>query len=96
VEQKFSLCDPIFPSCFHTDFQFICTDDKILVNLGIECPSSDEAERGRWSSELKLFSEQLRAEKTRDPEFIAKKLVEFRRRFIGDDSKVLKLGDVVI
>jgi hypothetical protein len=61
--------------------------------LGIECPSNDEATRDRWREGLSTWSERLRAEDVREPELIARELVEFRREFIGDSSKILNLGN---
>jgi hypothetical protein len=52
--------------------------------------------KAAWHEGLKVFSEQLRAEKVRDPEVIASKLVQFRRAFIGDPSRILNLGDIQI
>jgi hypothetical protein len=86
----------LFHICFQTDSIFIATDNKIIIDLGIECPSTDENVKAAWHEGLKVFSEQLRAEKVRDPEVIASKLVQFRRAFIGDPSRILNLGDIQI
>jgi hypothetical protein len=72
------------------------TGDKILLDLGIECPLPGDEARLRWHQGLQQFSEQLKMDKVHDPEEIAARLVAFRRSFLGDKSRVLNLGDVQI
>jgi len=72
------------------------SSEKMLFDLGIECPIKDESTTAAWSDGLRLVSEQLRAEHVRDPEIVAQRLVEFRRSFLKDRSKILNLGDVQI
>jgi hypothetical protein len=68
----------------------------MLLDLGIKCPLPDDASKERWHEGIQQFSEQLRIDKVHDYEEIAGRLVIFRRSFLGDQSRVLNLGDIQI
>jgi hypothetical protein len=66
----------------------------MLVQLGMDCPGQTEEEKTRWNNGLKAVIKSLRIQKIQGSEEVAAKIVEFRRAFIGDATKVLNLDKV--
>ncbi|KAF2398067.1 hypothetical protein EJ06DRAFT_454975, partial [Trichodelitschia bisporula] len=67
------------------------SDDQILVQLGLPIPGLSDDDRRRWTVELKGLIDQLRTQDVRDTEYVAAKITQFRRDFLGDQSRVLNL-----
>lgn len=70
------------------------SDTVLLQRLGTNrTPTSNPDEERKWKEGLGSVIKQLRTtNQGKDANAIAAKIAEFRREFIGDDSKVLNLG----
>lgn len=66
-------------------------DEKILLDLG-DCTER----RTDFIDGLRQYLQEMRARGTRDFDTIAKGILEYRRKFVGDDSRVLPLDGVTI
>ncbi|KAK5006974.1 hypothetical protein LTR28_005826 [Elasticomyces elasticus] len=66
-------------------------DDKMLVQMGSSNPGRDSEEKQKWTTGLKEVVKQLRAQNLKDPEIVAQRIVEYRRNFLQDPSRVLNL-----
>jgi hypothetical protein len=66
----------------------------MLVELGMDCPGHTEEEKSRWNNGLKAVIKSLRMQRIQGSEEVAAKIVEFRRAFIGDSTKILNLDSV--
>jgi hypothetical protein len=73
----------------------MAADDDILKTLGSQDEFSGD-QRARFVDGLKDALGAIRERKIRDFDNIAKEILAHRRRFLGDDSKVLPLEDVSI
>ncbi|KAF1816674.1 hypothetical protein P152DRAFT_388404 [Eremomyces bilateralis CBS 781.70] len=98
--------DPNKPICMN-DIDGVCTDpkckkgqhwnkmglsdDMILVQLGTKNPGQTEDERKKWTEGLKEVVKVLRQRGVNDPELVAKEIANYRRRFLGDETRVLNL-----
>lgn len=71
------------------------TDDDILKVLGSQDGFTGE-QRARFIDGLKEALGAIRERKIRDFDTIAKEILAYRRRFLGDDSKVLALEGTTI
>jgi hypothetical protein len=69
-------------------------DNELIVQLGTESPGDTAADRASWKESLRVMIGQLRSQDIQNPQDIASKIVEFRRDFIGDPSRVLNLGSI--
>ncbi|KAK4956973.1 hypothetical protein LTR28_005771 [Elasticomyces elasticus] len=65
--------------------------DKMLVQMGSSNPGRDSEEKQKWTTGLKEVVKQLRAQNLKDPEIVAQRIVEYRRNFLQDPSRVLNL-----
>ncbi|KAK4982580.1 hypothetical protein LTR50_007679 [Elasticomyces elasticus] len=80
------------PTCEGQHFrQMGITDDKMLVQMGSSNPGRDSEEKQKWTTGLKEVVKQLRAQNLKDPEIVAQRIVEYRRNFLQDPSRVLNL-----
>ncbi|KAI7276717.1 hypothetical protein KC345_g6783 [Hortaea werneckii] len=82
-------------SCGFQHFGNIGLSDTVLLqHLGTNrTPTRNPDEDRKWKEGLGSVIKQLRTtNQGRDANAIAAKIAEFRREFIGDDSKVLNLG----
>ncbi|KAI7540247.1 hypothetical protein KC331_g9279 [Hortaea werneckii] len=82
-------------SCGFQHFGNVSLSDTVLLQrLGTNrTPTSNPDEERRWKEGLGSVIKQLRTtNQGKDANAIAAKIAEFRREFIGDDSKVLNLG----
>ena len=69
----------------------------MLVQLGMKAPTNDPQAQLAWRKGLTELIQNLRSQNIpsdRSSSAIAAKIVEYRRQFLGDPSKVLNLGDV--
>jgi hypothetical protein len=67
----------------------------LIVQLGTESPGDTPAEKAAWKESLRVMIGQLRTQHTQNTtQQIASKIIEFRRHFIGDPSRVLNLGSI--
>lgn len=66
-------------------------DDLILVQLGTKNPGQTEDERKKWTEGLKEVVKVLRQRGVNDPELVAKEIANYRRQFLGDETRVLNL-----
>ncbi|KAF2807139.1 uncharacterized protein BDZ99DRAFT_392999, partial [Mytilinidion resinicola] len=65
--------------------------DMVLVQLGTANPGNTEAEKQQFKEGLKSIIKDLRLHHTNDPEIIATRFSEYRRKFLNDDTRVLNL-----
>ncbi|POS81232.1 hypothetical protein DHEL01_v200386 [Diaporthe helianthi] len=85
---------PAYPSKADRDFLTL-PDDKIILELG----SSDDLagdQKKTFNNGLRELVASFQKSKIRDFRTIAQGIVEFRRRFLGDSSRVLHLDGVSI
>ena len=71
------------------------SDDQILLELGKADDYTGE-QKNRFIQGLRELLQNFRANKIRDFETIANGIIEFRSRFLGDESKILQLEGVAI
>ena len=65
------------------------------MQLATESPGDSPAEKAAWKEGLRTMIAQLRGQHTQTtPVDIASRIVEFRRQFIGDPSRILDLGSI--
>lgn len=67
------------------------TDEKILLDLG-DCTDR----RSDFIDGLRKYLQQFRERDVRDFDTIAKGILDYRRKFYGDDSRILPLDGVTI
>ncbi|KAI6884159.1 hypothetical protein KC363_g3692 [Hortaea werneckii] len=82
-------------SCGFQHFGNVGVSDTVLLqHLGTNrTPTHNPDEERKWKEGLGTVIKQLRTtNQGKDANAIAAKIAEFRREFIGDDSKVLNLG----
>ncbi|KAK3336059.1 hypothetical protein B0T19DRAFT_395857 [Cercophora scortea] len=81
------------------DFQHLTSvrapDEQILLELGKADEYSGE-QKARFIQGLRELLQGFRVKKVKDFETIANGIIEFRSRFLGDKSKVLRLDGVII
>lgn len=67
----------------------------MLVGLGLEAPSDDPEQAAAWRDGVRQIVSSLRTQgpENQRSEAIAAKILDFRRKFVGDETKVLNLGD---
>ncbi|KAL2145552.1 hypothetical protein VTI28DRAFT_6944 [Corynascus sepedonium] len=83
-------------NCEYQHFRTISApDDQILLELGNSEDLSVEQKSG-FIQGLRDLLQKFKADKVRDFDTIARGIVEFRTRFLGDKSKVLRLEGVTI
>ena len=70
-------------------------DDDILKALGSQNEFTGD-QRGKFIDGLRETLGSLREKRVRRFENIAKEIIAHRRRFLGDDSKVLPLEGTII
>jgi hypothetical protein len=63
----------------------------MLVQLGTVCPGQTQEQKNAWTQGLKAVIRELRGQNVRGAEAVAAAIVEFRRAFIGDPTRVLNL-----
>jgi hypothetical protein len=67
----------------------------LIVQLGTEDLGDSPAEKAAWKESLRTMIGQLRTQQTQTTtQDIASKIIEFRRDFIGDPSRILNLGPI--
>nr|POF17956.1 hypothetical protein CFP56_13367 [Quercus suber] len=69
-------------------------DNELLMSLGMTRPPvNNDEEKQRWKDGLGTLIKQLRLSKMgSDVNVIAAHICDYRRKFIGDDSKIIHLG----
>ncbi|EGZ76556.1 hypothetical protein NEUTE2DRAFT_98481 [Neurospora tetrasperma FGSC 2509] len=81
------------------DFQHIkyivAPDDAILLELG-KADEFEGEQKTRFIDGLRKLLHEFRAKKVRDFDAIARGIIEYRARFLGDRSKVLPLEGVTL
>jgi len=68
--------------------------NKVLFDLGLDCPLPDEDSKTRWDKGLLDITQQMIQDQVDDQEEMARRLISFRRDFLGDKSRILNLGDI--
>jgi len=63
----------------------------MLVQLGTVCPGQTQEQKNAWNQGLKAVIRELRSQNVRGAAAVAAAIVEFRRAFIGDPTRVLNL-----
>jgi hypothetical protein len=67
----------------------------LIVQLGTDVPCGTAADKASWKESLRTMIGELRTQQTQiTTQEIAAKIIEFRRHFIGDASRVLNLGSI--
>jgi len=81
------------PMCKRQHFRDMgLTDDQLILLLGTSSPAQSEDQKAAWSDGIKATIAELRSQNIKQPQEIAAKILEFRRKFLGDPSRVLNLG----
>lgn len=70
-------------------------DDQILLELGKADEYSGE-QKSRFIQDLRELLQNFRVNKVKDFDTIARGIIEFRARFLGDSSKILHLEGVTL
>ncbi|KAK4447483.1 protein red1 [Podospora aff. communis PSN243] len=70
-------------------------DDQILVELGRADDYIDD-QKNRFISGLRALLQELRANKVKDFDAIARGIIDYRATFLGDKSKILPLEGVTL
>jgi hypothetical protein len=65
--------------------------EKLLVQLGTENPGKTDEEKQKWNVGLRELIKDLRSQKVSDPDIVAARIAEYRRKFRCDDSAILNL-----
>lgn len=73
----------------------LSTDDQILLELGNPDGFVGE-EKTRFISGLRELLQQFKADNVKDFDTIARGIIEFRRKVLGDPYRVITLGHVKI
>jgi hypothetical protein len=70
------------------------TDNDLLQYLGTKnIPANTPAEMKRWKEGLAVVIRELRASNAaKDVNSIARRISQYRREFLGDDTKIINLG----
>lgn len=83
----------------HCQFQHIeqlsAGDDQILLELGRADDYTGE-QKARFIQGLRELLQSFRTEKVKDFERIAHGIIEYRHKFLGDQSKILPLEGVTL
>ncbi|TLD07706.1 hypothetical protein PgNI_10292 [Pyricularia grisea] len=78
------------PECGFQHFKsMVPRDDQILMELGQADDFADGEEKSRFITGLRDLLADCRAQKVRDMDEIGRAIIEYRRKFIGDQSRVL-------
>ncbi|TLS21973.1 uncharacterized protein PpBr36_09467 [Pyricularia pennisetigena] len=78
------------PECGFQHFKsMVPRDDQILMELGQADDFADGEEKSRFITGLRDLLAECRAQKVRDMDEIGRAIIEYRRKFIGDQSRVL-------
>ena len=65
------------------------------MQLGTESPGDSPSEKALWKESLRTMISQLRNQHMQTTtQDIASRIIEFRRAFIGDPSRILNLGSI--
>lgn len=67
------------------------TDDKILVQMGALREGQTDDEKEIYNDGLKAMINEMRLDKVKDFNIVAKEIAAYRRRFLQDPSRVLPL-----
>ncbi|KOS21027.1 hypothetical protein ESCO_004174 [Escovopsis weberi] len=70
-------------------------DDQILLQLGA-CSSFDEKLKHEYNLGLRQLLIEFRNNRIKDFQIISQGIINYRARFLGDESKILPLGNVTI
>ncbi|KAH7634322.1 hypothetical protein B0T09DRAFT_316244 [Sordaria sp. MPI-SDFR-AT-0083] len=73
----------------------VAPDDAILLELG-KADEFEGEQKTRFIDGLRKLLQEFRAKKVRDFDAIARGIIEYRARFLGDRSKVLPLEGVTL
>jgi hypothetical protein len=63
----------------------------IIAQLGADNPGRDSAERARFNDGLRGVITTLRAENVNEPNAVALRLLQYRRAFVNDPSRIVTL-----
>ena len=67
------------------------TDDMVLVQMGSVHEGATPAEKDAYVAGLKRIIQDMRGRKVKDFNVVASEITAYRRRFLGDASRVLTL-----
>jgi hypothetical protein len=86
---------PFPPSLLADSFPLPPPDDQILLELGKADDYTGE-QKARFIQGLRELLQSFRTDKVKDFERIAHGIIEYRHKFLGDQSKILPLEGVTL
>lgn len=68
------------------------TGDKLLVQMGTDNPGRTEHQKNQYVSGMRALMDELRKQGTKDANYVASRIAQYRREFLNDSSNILNLA----